>query len=89
MDDFSEPGYTVDFTDELTRKRIRSAKCSDTFKVKVRLIGQLGSPAHEGTGTRSGDGQDFNVSVSTEKGIQTFSWSYENAVLLADARGKP
>ena len=88
MDEFFEPTYTIDFTDEGTRKGIRGAKCGDSIAVKLRLTNGSGTPALEATGTRGGDGKQFDVRLTTFEGYQDFGWNYEDVIFLVDARGK-
>ena len=89
MDDYAEPGYTVDFKDEVTRMRIRGAKEGESVTVKVRLIGKPDSSRLNATGVRTKDGLGFEIRVETGLGTQRFGWNYEDILILVDARGKP
>lgn len=89
MEEFFEPAYTVDFADELTRKRIRSVKPGASVKVKVHLSSAPAESGLEAIGTRSEDGKRFDIRLTVGDRFQDISYNYEDVVTLADSHGKP
>lgn len=89
VEEFFEPTYTVDFTDESTRKRIRSAQPGDAIKVQVHLPNEPAAAAHDAVGTRSQDGGRLDVRLTIGDRFQKICYNYEDVLTLADERGKP
>lgn len=88
VEEFFEPTYILDFRDEKTRKRIRSAKPGDVVKVKLRLVDNSAAATLEAMGTRSKDGKQFEVRLTIGERFQDIHHNYEDVLVLADNRGK-
>lgn len=90
MTSHSDPVHVIDFRDTLNCTRIEYAKPGEELNILVRLERPADSPAIRAKGKRSEDGLTFEVTVATEHGIESHSWTW---AFLQDAlqvhRGTP
>ena len=81
MEEFIEPAYVLDYSDQVTRMRLRSAKVDIPIVVKVRVADDRQSVGREAVGTLRQD-NTFHVRLTTDEGFQTFDLIYADAVDL-------
>lgn len=90
MPSHSDPVHIIDFRNTLNCTRIEYAKPGEELDILVRLERPTDSPAVRAKGKRSDDGSSFEVTVTTEHGTESHSWTW---VFLQDAlrvhRGTP
>jgi hypothetical protein len=86
----SDPVHVIDFRNTLNCTRIEYAKPGEELDILVRLERPADSPSVRAKGRRSADGTSFEVTVPTEHGPETHSWTW---AFLQDAlrahRGTP
>lgn len=77
MPHFDEPTYVFDFRSTLNCTKTEMAKPGETITVLVRPEGEPHAPAVSAQGTRSADGESFEVSATTDAGMQKHTWMWE------------
>ncbi len=76
MTHFDLPVYVFDFRDLRNCDRTTDTKEGETIEVLVRQENDLISPPVRAQGCRSGDGQSFEISVTTKQGTQSHRWGW-------------
>jgi hypothetical protein len=68
--------YRIDFRKTLNCTKIEYATPGQELDIIVRLAQPVDSPSVQAKGKRSEDGSKFEVTVKTESGIDSHSWTW-------------
>ena len=90
MREFDEHAYVFDFRSTLNCTTTEIARPGQEISVLVRPERQLNSPAVRAIGKRNNNGDIFTIEVTTSKGNQSHSWTWDSLIqAIRIHRGTP